>query len=190
MTASRLKLSLLLAGIAFSGLALLSWTQEWFALTLLDGAVLSVTGEIAAPALTALALTGLVLVGALSIAGPLFRVILGSLQAPLGFTVGLSAVLAIANPLTSSAAAITAATGVSGELVREQVASSTSTLWPLAALVAGVLLVATGILVVATATRWPGATRKYQAVRMAPADGARTSVDDWDALSDGDDPTR
>ena len=41
MTASRLKLSLILAGIAFSGLALLAWTQEWFALTLLDGAVLS-----------------------------------------------------------------------------------------------------------------------------------------------------
>jgi len=190
MTAGRLKLSLLLAGIAFSGLALLSWTQEWFSLTLLDGAVLRVTGETAAPALTALALTGLVLVGALSIAGPLFRVILGSLQVLLGFTVGLSAVLAIANPLTSSAADITAATGVSGDLVREQVESSSGTAWPWVALVAGALLVVTGILVVATATRWPGATRKYQAVRMAPAEGPRTAVDDWDALSGGDDPTR
>jgi len=64
------------------------------------------------------------------------------------------------------------------------------TAWPILALVAGALLIATGLLVVATARRWPGATRKYQTVRLAPADGARTSVDDWDALSGGDDPTR
>jgi hypothetical protein len=190
MTATRMKLLLLLAGIAFSALTLLAWTQEWFALTLLDGAVLSVAGEIAAPALTALALTGLVLVGALSIAGPFFRVILGSLQALLGFTVGLSAVIAIANPLTSSAAAITAATGVSGASAGEQVDVVAGTAWPWVALVAGALLVVTGILVVATARRWPGATRKYQAVRLTGVDGTRTAVDDWDALSGGDDPTR
>lgn len=190
MSATRMKLLLLLAGIAFSCLALLSWTQEWFALTLPDGAVLSVTGEVAAPALTALALTGLVLVGALSIAGPFFRVILGSTQALLGFTVSLSAAIAIANPLAASAASITAATGVSGELAGEQVDVTTATAWPWVALVAGALIVATGILVVATARRWPGATRKYQAVRLEPAEGSRTAVDDWDALSDGDDPTR
>ena len=190
MTPARLKLILLLAGVVLAGLALLAWTQEWFGITLLDGAVLSVSGEIAAPALTALALTGLVLVGALSIAGPFFRVILGSLQALLGFTIGFSAVLAILDPLTASAAAITTATGVSGELVGAQASAFTSTAWPWLAVVAGALLIVTGFLVVATGRAWPGSSRKHQAVKLAPADGTRSSVDDWDALSGGDDPTR
>lgn len=190
MTAARMKLLLVLAGIAFSGLTLLAWTQEWFSITLLDGGVLRVTGEIAAPALTALALTGLVLVGALSIAGPVFRVILGALQALLGFTVALSALLAINDSVRASAAAITTATGVSGELVGEQVGATVTTAWPMIALIAGALLIATGVLVVATARRWPGSTRKYQAVRLTPAEGSRTAVDDWDSLSDGEDPTR
>jgi uncharacterized membrane protein (TIGR02234 family) len=188
-TGSRLKLVLLLAGVAFSGLALLSWTQPWFELTLVDSQSLSVTGEIAAPALTALALTGLVLVGALAIAGPFFRVVLGSLQALLGFTVGYSAVLAILNPVVASGAAVTTATGVSGDLLVNEVSSFSSTAWPWFAVAAGALLILTGFAVVATAKRWPGTGRKYQAVRVAPADGPRSSVDDWDALSGGNDPT-
>jgi len=189
MTPARLKLLLLLAGVAFSGLALLSWTQPWFTLTLVDSQSLSVTGETAAPALTALALTGLVLVGALAIAGPFFRVVLGSLQALLGFTVGFSAVLAILDPVVASGADVTAATGVSGDLLVNEVASYDGTAWPWFAVAAGALLILTGFAVVATAKRWPGTGRKYQAVRVAPADGSRSSVDDWDALSGGNDPT-
>jgi len=189
MTPARLKLLLLVAGIIFSALALLSWTQPWFELTLVDSQELSVTGEVAAPALTALALTGLVLVGALAIAGPFFRVVLGSLQALLGFTVGFSAVLAILDPVEASGAAVTEATGVAGDLLVNEVASYAGTVWPWFAIAAGALLILTGFAVVATARRWPGSGRKYQAVRMAPADGSRSSVDDWDSLSGGNDPT-
>ena len=189
MSSARLKLLSLLAGAAFAGLTLLAWTQTWFEVVLTDGNSLSVTGEVAAPALTALALTGLVLVGSLSIAGPFFRVILGSLQTLLGITVALSSVLAIVDPIGSSGAAISEATGVAGVQRVDQVASLATTAWPWLALLAGALLIASGIFVVATTKRWPGSSRKYSAVRLAPADGARSSVDDWDALSDGADPT-
>jgi len=189
MSAARLKLLSLLAGAAFAGLTLLAWTQTWFEIVLTDGKSLSVTGEVAAPALTALALTGLVLVGSLSIAGPFFRVVLGSLQTLLGITVALSSVLAIVDPIGASGAAISEATGVAGVQRVDQVTSSATTVWPWLALLAGALLIASGIFVVATSKRWPGSSRKYSAVRLAPADGTRSSVDDWDALSDGADPT-
>jgi hypothetical protein len=73
------------------------------------------------------------------------------------------------------------------------------------------IMAATGVAVVLTSARWPGPTRKYQAVRFepvaspdgsvpastlsggAPADSTEPSpsdsVGDWDDLSRGEDPT-
>jgi hypothetical protein len=187
MTARRLKLVMLLGGIALSGLVLLGWTQEWFTLALSEGASLSIAGDVAAPALAVLALTCLILNGALSIAGPVFRVVLGVLEAVLGATVVLSGVIAIANPVGASEASVSGATGVSGADAGSLVAAVAVTAWPWASTIAGAILVVIGIGVVATVKRWPDAGRKYSAVRMEPTD--RTAVDDWDALSEGQDPT-
>ena len=189
MTPRRLKLILLLAGLALSGLVLLGWTQTWFLVTIVDGPTLGVAGDVAAPALSTLALTCLVLTGALSIAGPFFRVVLGVLEALLGVTVVLSGALALAHPVSSSAAVVSDATGVAGaESIAALVASVSITAWPWVATVAGSLLVLLGVAVVATATRWPGSGRKYSAVRLASTE-KRDAVDDWDALSEGNDPT-
>lgn len=188
MTARRLKLGMLLAGLGLSGLVFLGWTQTWFTIALDDGPTLTVAGDVAAPALSTLALTCLVLNGALSIAGPVFRVILGLLEALLGVTVVLSGVLALADPVKASAAAISDATGVAGaDSISALVASVSVAAWPWVATVAGALLVVLGVAVVAAAGRWPGSGRKYSAVRLAAEDGS--SVDDWDSLSEGHDPT-
>ena len=69
---------------------------------------------------------------------------------------------------------------------------------------------AIGVAIIATVRRWPTATRKYQAARFTGADGSPVdggtldgaadagsgaavrepdSIGDWDALSDGADPT-
>jgi len=45
------------------------------------------------------------------------------------------------------------------------------------------------VLVILTFGRWPGPSRKYSAVRLTEPDAARDPVVDWDALSDGTDPT-
>jgi uncharacterized membrane protein (TIGR02234 family) len=170
---------------------------------------LQVTGSTAAPALTALALAGLALGGALAIAGPVIRVVLGLLEVLLGVSVSLAAVLAISNPAAASAAAVTAATGIAGRnSAAGTVTDSALTAWPFVAAGAGVLMVVAGVLVVGTARRWPGPTNRYQATRFEPVDGARTeggtrtaassdtgargtndAVGDWDDLSRGDDPT-
>ena len=187
---------------ALLALAILgAWTQTWFTLTLTTGQQIAVTGDIAAPALTALALTILVLLGALAIAGPFFRIVLTLLQALIGVTVVLSASLAIGSPVTASAAAITTASGVAGDnSTAALVDGYAATAWPVISLIAGVLLVVTAIAMLVTSRTWPGATRKYQPVRLDPTEDAaslpgtaapvaRSSVDDWDSLSRGTDPT-
>lgn len=198
MTGRRSKLLAILATALFALAILGAWTQTWFVVTLTTGQQLEVTGDIAAPALTALALCNLVLIGALAIAGPFFRVVLSLLQALIGGVVVFSAALALAAPVSASAAAITTASGVAGDRsTAELVESYTATAWPMVSLVAGVLLVVVGLWMLVSSRTWPGSSRKYQAVRLDPATGAtpstgpavRSSVDDWDSLSSGADPT-
>ena len=189
MTARRRKFTLLLAGLALSGVVFVGWTQEWFSVALIDGPTLSVAGDVAAPALSTLALTCLVLIGALSIAGRFFRIVLGVLQVLLGATMVLSGVLALVDPVQASSATISEATGIAGAApVAAQVASVAATAWPWVSTIAAALIAATGIAVVVTGSGWPGSSRKYGATKLEPA-AERTAVDDWDALSDGSDPT-
>ncbi|MCU1445633.1 Trp biosynthesis-associated membrane protein [Cryobacterium sp.] len=192
---------LVLAVIVASGIALLAWTQVWATVRLAaDGTtqqVLDVTGSIAAPGLTALALAGLALAGALTIAGVVIRVILGILEMLLGVSVILSAALAVFDPVRASTAAVTAATGIAGtDSTRAAVSSAALTFWPFLALAAGVLMVLVGLLVCLTARRWPGPTKRYNTTRFEPvtdpgtgASRPRDAVDDWDGLTRGDDPT-
>ena len=211
MPPRRLKLVLILIILGASSLAMLAWTQVWVQaeVGLPDAGtqVLQIDGAIAAPALTALALSGFALAAALSIAGRLIRLVLGALEVLLGFSVFLAAFLAVRDPADASAAAVTAATGIAGhESIQLSVLGSVITPWPFVAMGAAVIMAAAGLAVILTSARWPGPTRKYQAVRFEEvvADTDRTgndaaatptgaapsdSVGDWDDLSRGEDPT-
>jgi len=190
----KLKNLTLLAGIVLSGLVLLTWTGQWFELTL-DGktashTTLDVTGNTAAPALIALALAGLALVGALTIAGRVIRLVLGAVEIVLGFIVAFTAVVAIQKPAEASAALITGATGVSGTtsivaMVTRVVVSG----WPFIAVLSGVLIVGLGFVIILTGGRWPGSSQKYQANRTEVDPPGSNPVADWDSLSGGGDPT-
>jgi len=189
-TARRIKNTVILASAVLAIITLVAWTQVWFQVALVGGTAVEVGGQIAAPALSALSLTSFVLVGALSIAGPVFRFVFGVLEALIGVAVVFSGALAVADPIAASASAISTATGVAGEKsVAELVDTIDGGLWPWVTIVCGVLIVLAGIAIVVTSPRWPGSTRKYQAARLVPADAQRTSVDDWDSLSGGEDPT-
>lgn len=216
MSPRRLKLVLILTILGASSLAMLAWTQVWVQaeVGLPDSGtqVLQIDGAIAAPALTALALSGFALAGALTIAGRLIRIVLGALEVILGFSVFLAASLAVSDPSQASAAGVTAATGIAGhESIALSVLGTAITPWPFVAMAAAGIMAATGVAVVLTSARWPGPTRKYQAVRFepvaspdgsvpastlsggAPADSTEPSpsdsVGDWDDLSRGEDPT-
>jgi hypothetical protein len=188
----RVRVLALTLPLVAASLALLAWSQVWVAVVLIDGREVAAAGDAAAPAIPPFALAALALVGALSLAGVFFRIILGVLQALLGLGIAVSGVVALSDPVQAAASRITEASGVDGvaavQALVDQVAVS---FWPGLAIVAGVFTVVIGVGIVATASRWPGRTRRFERSRAEPGDGslAPDRLEAWDALSDGDDPT-
>ena len=93
MSARRIKMVVIVCGLAFSAAVLIAWTQEWFRVTLTESAehTIAVGGDSAAPAVLALSLSGVALVAALSLAGPFFRRVLGVLETLIGVSIVLAA---------------------------------------------------------------------------------------------------
>ncbi|WP_378146501.1 Trp biosynthesis-associated membrane protein [Cnuibacter sp. UC19_7] len=217
----RIKVLTILVVLVASALGFLAWSQTWSTLQLSGSesvaATITVPGSVAAPALSALSLAGIALAGALAIAGPVVRLVLGVLELVLGASVLWSSIAAATDPVAAGASSVTTTTGVAGSSsVRSLITGHDATLWPAAAIVAGALMVIAGLLVLVTVRRWPASGRKYQAVVFEDASGARSTdpgdffddgstapepkatrrersdaaVDDWDDLTRGDDPTR
>ncbi len=189
MTGGRLKAYSLLAIALFAALVFTTWSQTWFTLTVLDKPFV-VAGSVAGSALAPIALASLALVAALAIAGPFFRVVLGVLLALLGVCVVVVSAFAIANPVVAATSAITKASGVAGAASVAQLVTATSmTAWPIVAIVIGVLITLLGLFVTPTARRWPESGRKYTRSRLVGDSVELDPVQEWDALSEGDDPT-
>jgi uncharacterized membrane protein (TIGR02234 family) len=190
----RLKLVTILVGVLLAGVGLLTWTQPWFRVVVASpqGGQLDLTaaGDVAGSPVSALSLAALALVGALTIAGRVFRVVLGLLQVALGASIAVTAGTALADPVRASGSVVTDATGVDGQdSLRALVSSTSATPWPWLALVVGVLAALLGVAIVVTSGAWPKAGRKYTATRLVPADPASDPSATWDSLSVGDDPT-
>jgi len=188
----RIRLLALLMPVIVAAAVVLAWSQTWVVFELTDGRFLAVAGDAAAPAIPPFALAGLALVGALTLAGVVFRVVLGLLQAFLGVGIIASGSLALTDPITGAAGRITEATGVAGlESVRVLVSAHTATVWPWVAVAAGVVAIVTGVGIALTASQWPQRTRRYDAVRLSTEGGDVRSdqLEAWDALNEGDDPT-
>ncbi|MEI3866722.1 Trp biosynthesis-associated membrane protein [Microbacterium sp. CCNWLW134] len=172
-------------------------TQTWLTVTIEDGArdLLPVSGAAALPVLAPLSLTALALGAALAIAGTVLRYIFGVLTVVIAATLGVvTGVVALTAPVASVVSAVTEATGIAGvEAVGDLVTDIATTPWPLITLAACAVLLGAGVLILATAHRWPGAGRKYRTTAEVVPDGAATrrteAIDSWDELSRGQDPT-
>jgi hypothetical protein len=187
--ARRLRLYTIAAIGLVALLTLLTTTQTWWTLHLASRS-LPIAGTVAGPALAALALCTLVLAAALALAGPVFRLVLGLLQLLLAVTIVLTTILSLTRPDQPSESAVQTATGIAGSTsIDHLIKSVTLTPWGFFAVALGVLAFLLGIWLLVTFRFWPAPSRKYQAVRFQPADGPRDAVIDWDALSDGTDPT-
>jgi uncharacterized membrane protein (TIGR02234 family) len=199
MTPARVRGLLLAITALLAALVVLAWSQPWFSLELTassgDPVPLDVRGDVAASALAPLALAVLAIVAALALAGPVFRVVFGVLESLLGACVIAVTAVSLGDPAAASAHAVTDVTGVSGaDSVRELISSVAVSVWPTVAIVIGALIVLAGALVAFTAPRWPTSGRRYSRSRGVPADAVEAEaapdpVSEWDALSDGDDPT-
>jgi hypothetical protein len=173
--------------VAEAGLVSLAWSQTWYRLRL-SGAEHPVGGDVAGGALLPLALASLTLVLALALAGPVFRVILGVLDALLGVCAVVVVAWSLSDPVRASLPVLTDATGIgSEEGVLGQVAGIVTTAWPYVGLAGGVLMIVTGLGVAVTSRAWPASGDRYSRTRAAAPGG--DPVHDWDALSEGEDPT-
>lgn len=189
---------LLLAGIALAcGLAMLAWSQPWFSIDVVEGVQLTepaaARGDVAAPPLMALALAGIAALAGLALAGVILRWVLGSLVVVLGLIAITTCAVAIADPVRSISRLVTELTGVAGNTSTVELvdpANVASTMWPWVGVLAGALIAIAGAGVVATAKHWPTSARRFE-TRFADADSGVPvdSIDRWDALSGGDDPT-
>ncbi|MFA7497083.1 MAG: Trp biosynthesis-associated membrane protein [Leucobacter sp.] len=179
-----------LAGIALAGaVALGAGSQTWISFMLADTHSLeTVTGHDVNAALSPVAIALIAAALALAIAGPVFRRILGALVALLGAGTAALAIGVLADPTSALVGRVTEITGLSGGSGSSIVWMEMS-MWGYVCAVAGVLAVALGAVVLVTAGRWAAAGRKYDSDtrRVDPAKPDRIS--DWDALSEGDDPS-
>jgi hypothetical protein len=171
-----------------AGLVSLAWSQTWYLLRL-SGAEYPVGGDTAGGALLPLALASLTLVLALALAGRFFRVVLGVLDALLGVCVVVVAAWSLSDPVRASIPVLVDATGFTADeqAYLDEIASTVTTAWPYVGLAAGILMVLTGLFIAVTSRAWPVSGRKYSRVRVETPDG--DAVQDWDALTEGDDPT-
>jgi uncharacterized membrane protein (TIGR02234 family) len=184
--------------VACGAIGVISSTQTWLVAVLDDGArhALAVPGASAVPVLAPLSLAVLALGAALSIVGLVLRYVFAGLTLLIGALLGaLSAQVAFARPVSSVAATVTEATGITGETaVAELVAEISTTPWPAVTLIASAVLLVAGLFTIATARRWKGSGRRYRTDASAGPSGAPASrphdaIDSWDDLSRGEDPT-
>lgn len=184
MTARSKRLIAFAGGVAGAAVVLLAATQPWFTAHGEFGSA-DVGTDIAAPSVTALAVAGLALVGAVAIAGTLVRRLLGVVQLLLGLGIVVVSVSAVADPVRAVVPAISAVTGVGGaDSVASLISDIVVAAWPWVAMAGAGILILTGAWTLATAAGWPAPGSKYEAT-----DAAKSPANDWDALSEGTDPT-
>lgn len=173
-------LGLLLAG----AMGLLAATQPWGSATLLDGRQLAVAGQDVAGGMTTLSLATVALALVLPLAGPVWRLVLGTLALLLGALLAAHAATAQAGVGAATAALVADATGLAGSAQQAELAATGGTAWPLIGIAAGALDAAVGVWVLVTARRWPAKAPRASRYERSGSGLA------WDVMDDGEDPTR
>ena len=152
---------------------------------------LQVQGSKAATIVTALALVALAGGLAASIAGRIARWIATAIILLASAGIVAAAATVLADPLAAAQGSIAAATGITGGSAHVEV-----TALPAFAVVAGILLALSALLIIPAGRFWKSRT-KYDTAKndaavpggSAAAAGPVDEIDSWDRLSRGDDPT-
>lgn len=185
----------IIALAALAGTLLLAWSQPWFVVELAPGTGVSgrvdISGSSAAGGLAALALALLAIAGVLALAGPRLSRILGVLIAVLG-VLGVAVVTPVVlDPSAVLERAIGPLIGLGGAGAGQAVAGQIATAWPIVGLAAAAATVLVGGAILLLGGSWRRGGRKYDRSSSSSSAGAgHSAVDSWDALSQGDDPTR
>jgi uncharacterized membrane protein (TIGR02234 family) len=188
VTTGRERLVAVLLLVALGGAAVLTSTQAWVEVTLPSDRPITVAGSAAVPAIAPLGLVLLALAATLGIAARGARILLAAVTALVGLALVALGLAVLRDPVAAAAGPVTAATGIAGTAsVRAAVGAAIPTGWPVVALVTGVLTAITGVLLAVRSRRWPSGGRRYRPA--APRVATTDPIEEWDALSAGDDPT-
>lgn len=184
---------LTVSAIALVGaLGLLAGSQTWISF-MIDGthSLEVVAGHDVNAAVSPISIAMVAAALALTIAGPVFRRVLGVLVALLGAGLAALTVSVVAAPLTAITGTITALTGISGAATTSLVVWTQLSAWIWACVVAGVLAAVLGLVVALFSGTWAAGGRKYDAAPRpdTATAGAPDRISDWDSLSGGDDPS-
>ncbi|GAA3600317.1 Trp biosynthesis-associated membrane protein [Agrococcus terreus] len=170
--------------LAAGALGLLAATQPWAMVTLVDGRELTTSGQGVAASLSIVAFVCIATALVLPIAGRWWRVVLGALAVLAGGALAAEAWGARARVDEAVAELVAEATGLAGSAQQAEIARLAATGWPDAAVAGGALAVLVGAWVLATGHRWPA-----RAARAARYERTGSGLA-WDAMDDGEDPTR
>ncbi len=191
--------TLLIGLVAIAGaLALLAGVQIWVRIEFIPGVAtvenLAVPGQKVSPALTLIALAVLASALVLTIAGTTFRRVLGGLLAVLGGGLAAIGIVVVQAPIDGARGQIEVVTGISGDALYGLVDTVQATPWPGVTAAVGICIAIIGVLVIVVSGRWKTGGRKYEASKAAAKRTAHRGdgsdrISDWEALSDGDDPT-
>ncbi|MBO0979037.1 Trp biosynthesis-associated membrane protein [Microbacterium sp. SD291] len=196
MSLARRGRSIAVSGFLLAGaVGIISSTQTWLTIERADaGEAILVPGASALPLLAPLSLAVLALGAALSIVGPILRLVFGIVAAAAALFLGwTTAQLLLTAPVSAVASTVTETTGLAGpEALSDLMSAIVPSAWPALALVGWVVLLAAAVVTVLTWRSWRSGGRRYRTVAAptGPSAGPVDAVDSWDDLSRGTDPTR
>lgn len=188
--------SIAVSGFLLGGaIGIISSTQTWLTVQRADaGSDILVPGASALPLLAPLSLAVLALGAALSLTGPVLRLIFGVLAGAVAVLMGWSTLqLLLATPLGAVSSTVTETTGLAGSEALEGVIDAIiPSAWPVIALIGWVILLLAAVVVLLTWRGWKRGGRRYRtdAETASAVAGPVDAIDSWDELSRGTDPTR
>lgn len=180
-----------LAGLIFT---LQTWVVFRFSEVSLNGegnAGFSVTGAELSQLTVALLLAVLALTAVVGITGKRLRAILLALVVIVGSLTLATVTLALSSPIAASQTRLTEQTGLSGmDTLSQQLTSVVITPLPYFTLGASVVVTLVAIVGLAVHSRWTSSGRRYEVQRQEKIGSEKPDrIDDWDSLSQGDDPS-
>lgn len=180
-----------LAGLIFT---LQTWVVFRFSEVSLNGegnAGFSVTGAELSQLTVALLLAVLALTAVVGITGKRLRAILLALVVIVGSLTLATITLALSSPIAASQTRLTEQTGLAGvETLSQQLTSVVITPLPYFTLGASVVVTLVAIVGLAVHSRWTSSGRRYEVQRQEKIGSEKPDrIDDWDSLSQGDDPS-
>lgn len=180
-----------LAGLIFT---LQTWVVFRFSEVSLNGegnAGFSVTGAELSQLTVALLLAVLALTAVVGITGKRLRAILLALVVIVGSLTLATVTLALSSPIAASQTRLTEQTGLAGvETLSQQLTSVVITPLPYFTLGASVVVTLVAIVGLAVHSRWTSSGRRYEVQRQEKIGSEKPDrIDDWDSLSQGDDPS-